>query len=1370
MPAAAAARAQRAPSAGPQRAQPTRSGPAARPQPKPGAPRASPTGLPRYLQGGPAGQPLPRATQRDMEQRFNAPLDGVRVHSGPAAAASAASLGARAYASGSQLVFGAGAYAPETPSGRGLLAHELTHVLQQRRAGTAGAEPQRSVADGGARRVGAGGDAAEREAEANALKVKTLPAQPLQASATPAAPVQRSVLDTLGDAADAVGDAAGAVGGAISDAGSAAADLAQEGVDRVVELASDAAMALLERVAPSLVPIVEMGLWEWLKQQMAEAFDGVIGLLSRLDPSGTLSGLVEGFAALAVRASDIVAALASGDCQPLMDALGELKTFVTEVAGAAWDRVTEFFAPVGDFFSELWSGYALPAAQWLSEGAGALWQRLRQFGQDIWDWTEPVRDAVGGAWDWVKEQLFGADEGGSGNSSGGIIGWISDKAAAAWDWVKEATAPVWRPIERARDRVLEWLPPEFLRGLGAQAQQLSTQLQAADTALNDGGDEEGDGTAVAQNREALAAVLPGVRQLIGGVRRALVAAGGWLSAKVGALAEGVGSLMGALRSAPLLSLLADALDWLDSAAQRLLAWVSDGVGALFDLVVGALDGLTPFIEAAAGVVQRLIGVVGNLMRLPMLVASTVWHAIPCCIREPIKNFVVHQILGRIPVFGQFFTDPTLWPRVQATAMRILRRVFVDGDLAGAAWDFFRSVLGVLGVPARLVVQILAKATSAIGQILTHPIDFIVNLLSAVKTGFGRFFDNILTHLMSGVSGWLFHHVREAGIAPPRDFSLRSILSFALDVLGITAARLWRKLEDRLDARTVQRLRSMLNMANGVWRFVVILVEQGPAGLWEELQSQLGNLWDTLVNGVIGWINQRVIERATRWLMSLLDVSGVMPVINAMIAVYNAIESFMQYLRQMLEIASRVLDGVLGIASGAIDAAAGFLERALVDSLPVAIGFLANQFGFGRIGERLREILESVQGAIDRALDWLVDRAIRLGQSLIDMARRGAAAVGRAVRNLREWWSNRFGFTTRDGQSHELYFRGQGANAELTIASEPKSFSAFLDEQAAGADAARRERVNAARVLYRQLLESMRQAGTDAGGAAAAPSEEAAARVVALTEQLADAARELMGGDAAGVSSAPEFGELEGGMGRSVRVLTLNASHPPGNQPSVAGGLWEVLQRRRHGGSTYYVMGHLLNHHLGGTGASWANLTPMTRSVNTSFSSRFEEKVKQRVHDHAVPVQFEVSLNFGRGANPALQQRLRASGDAEDALTADIIAAEQHVPTQLQASAVDKAAGSSGAGSPVPAFSIGQTVAQNPDDYQLSDGTRRIEYVSEMSKQRVAEVCDVPVPPGAGFPGQSAWRTQAAVLAATRSARAWPDIVAASGSRLRLYRV
>jgi hypothetical protein len=70
-------------------------------------------------------------------------FSGVRLHAGPRAAASAAALGARAFTIGQDIVFGLGAFAPHRPEGLRLIAHELTHVAQQRATAPAPALLQR---------------------------------------------------------------------------------------------------------------------------------------------------------------------------------------------------------------------------------------------------------------------------------------------------------------------------------------------------------------------------------------------------------------------------------------------------------------------------------------------------------------------------------------------------------------------------------------------------------------------------------------------------------------------------------------------------------------------------------------------------------------------------------------------------------------------------------------------------------------------------------------------------------------------------------------------------------------------------------------------------------------------------------------------------------------------------------------------------------------------------------------------------------------------------------------------------------------------------------------------------------------------------
>lgn len=78
-----------------------------------------------------SGQPLPMSVRAFFEPRFGRDFSKVRVHNDSTAADSARAIKAKAFTAGHDVAFGAGEYAPESHEGRKLLAHELTHTLQQ---------------------------------------------------------------------------------------------------------------------------------------------------------------------------------------------------------------------------------------------------------------------------------------------------------------------------------------------------------------------------------------------------------------------------------------------------------------------------------------------------------------------------------------------------------------------------------------------------------------------------------------------------------------------------------------------------------------------------------------------------------------------------------------------------------------------------------------------------------------------------------------------------------------------------------------------------------------------------------------------------------------------------------------------------------------------------------------------------------------------------------------------------------------------------------------------------------------------------------------------------------------------------------------
>jgi hypothetical protein len=111
-----------------------------------------------------SGRPLGADVRADMESRLGHDFGGVTVHSGHEAAQSAAAVNANAYTVGSDIVLGDGIDL-DSPAGRHTLAHELTHVVQQRSGPVDGTDI------GGGVLVSDPGDRFEREAAETADRV-----------------------------------------------------------------------------------------------------------------------------------------------------------------------------------------------------------------------------------------------------------------------------------------------------------------------------------------------------------------------------------------------------------------------------------------------------------------------------------------------------------------------------------------------------------------------------------------------------------------------------------------------------------------------------------------------------------------------------------------------------------------------------------------------------------------------------------------------------------------------------------------------------------------------------------------------------------------------------------------------------------------------------------------------------------------------------------------------------------------------------------------------------------------------------------------------------------------------------------------------
>jgi hypothetical protein len=636
-----------------------------------------------------------------------------------------------------------------------------------------------------------------------------------------------------------------------------------------------------------------------------------------------------------------------------------------------------------------------------------------------------------------------------------------------------------------------------------------------------------------------------------------------------------------------------------------------------------------------------------------------------------------------------------------------------------------AILILMNFPFAIVANILAKAREAWELIKSDPAGFFKNILRAIKQGFLQFFDNIGTHLLNGVVGWLMAELRDAGVPILTDFSLRGVIGWVLEVLGISMEKIWEKLaaHPRIGPERVARIRGMINTLEGIWTFIQDVQERGMAAIWDKIQEQLSNLWNTVLDAVKNWIMERIVNAVTTRLLSMLDPTGVMAVVNSVLAMYRAVQSFIRYITEMLQVVNSFVEGVLEIAQGNIQSAADYLENAMDRAMPVVIGFLANQVGLSGVGRRVAEMIERVRGMVDEALTWLVNRAVDTGMALLDramaMGRSAAGAVG-------GWLARLLGLEKRfqgaDGGNHRLYFRSGGGGATLMINPDPAGpFEAWISgiDIPAGAPARNEKLRHKQRAIeYAREVETIKvRPAPDT-----AAEEQKARDLGAKLDQLSAETGPLFAGQKPPCSKDQPTGltfnpRHNGKYGSQMRANTLtNIRMPEGSVPSVTlHQSFNIINQRRNRGGSYYVLGHLLNHNLGGTGRDWANLTPLTREANSEHERVVESRVKNAV-DAGNVVEYVVRAEYGRSV-----------GSSPDPTIREIKQHEVDVPTGLvcEATLIAPAAVAGGTESRTPLVPAGtripNEVGLNDADYDLVGIRHEPVYLDSGNSSAIAAI-------------------------------------------------
>ena len=141
--------------------------------------------------------------------------------------------------------------------------------------------------------------------------------------------------------------------------------------------------------------------------------------------------------------------------------------------------------------------------------------------------------------------------------------------------------------------------------------------------------------------------------------------------------------------------------------------------------------------------------------------------------------------------------------------------------------------------------------------------------------FQQFFDRAGEHLLNGLLDWLFSALGTVGVTVPSDFSLKSVITFFLQLMGIT----WPKIRELLAKHIGEENVALIEKA---YELVATLIEMGPEGIFEMIKEKLdpSSLLDMVLQAAVDFIKEAVVKAVSVRILALFNPAG---------AIFQAIE-------------------------------------------------------------------------------------------------------------------------------------------------------------------------------------------------------------------------------------------------------------------------------------------------------------------------------------------------------------------------------------------------------------------------------------------------------------------------------------------------
>ena len=303
--------------------------------------------------------------------------------------------------------------------------------------------------------------------------------------------------------------------------------------------------------------------------------------------------------------------------------------------------------------------------------------------------------------------------------------------------------------------------------------------------------------------------------------------------------------------------------------------------------------------------------------------------------------------------------------------RIEEMKAANRGLVGMAMDFINGVIETIRKLKEAINGLLSAIASAIEVIMADPIGFMGTLFEGIGKGIDMFKANIQKHLLGGLLEWLTGSLGPIGIQMPNDiFSLSGVFDITIQVLGLG----W----DFIRLQAVRMMgEPMVKVLEGGFSMFKTFATKGAAGIWEFVKDKFQDIKATVIDAIKDMLITKVLEAGIKWLLSLL-IPGA-GFIKAIMAIKDIIVFFVE---SAIMLIPAITKAILALAAGNLAGVAEAFEFGLGKLITLVIGLFARLIGLGGLTKKVMKIFKKIRKRIAKAIRKLLQKAKRAGRKLM----------------------------------------------------------------------------------------------------------------------------------------------------------------------------------------------------------------------------------------------------------------------------------------------------------------------------------------------------------------------------------------------------